>query len=417
MSTVLRNIFYNLFLWLLFFHPHTAGARSISVKPLHFTKTLSLAIQQANPQDTIWVQQGTYKEGNILINKPLTIIGINYPVIDGDSKVENISVKSSYVSVSGLKIINSGYSNMEDYAGIRIYGNSFVRIQNNIFENNFFGIYLTNASYCFISNNTLTGPEREQNNVGNGIHLWKSTHNIIVGNVIRKHRDGIYFEFVKHGLIAHNLSEQNLRYGLHFMFSDSDTYYGNTFINNGAGVAVMYSRNVLMLKNYFIRNWGSSAYGLLLKDIRDSKVFGNTYEKNSIGIYMDGCSRTLFSKNNFTNNGYALKMQASCDENDFRFNNFKLNTFDYVTNGFTVLNRLQYNYWDRYNGFDLNKDGVGDQPFRPMNMLSGIIEKYPASVILIKSLMAELLDILEKIIPFLTPENLRDETPLIKPVA
>ncbi len=178
----------------------------------------------------------------------------------------------------------------------------------------------------------------------------------------------------------------------------------------------MYSRNVEMLDNQFMRNWGGSAYGLLLKDIRDSKVFGNTYEKNSTGIYMDGCSRTVFYKNNFINNGFALKMQASCDENDFRFNNFKLNTFDYVTNGFTVLNRLTYNYWDIYKGYDLQRDGVGDQPYRPMNMLSGIIEEYPATVILMKSAMAELLEILEKIVPSLTPENLKDDFPLIKPV-
>ncbi len=401
-------------LWLL--RIPVTYANSITIKPVLNKNTFSSAIQQSHSGDTIWVLPGIYKEGNILINKPLIIIGINFPIIDGENKVENISVKSNHVTLIGLKIINSGYSDLEDYAAIRIYGKSNVLIKNNVLENNFFGVYLTNSKYCNIINNTITGPDREQNNVGNGIHLWKSAHNNIIGNVIKKHRDGIYFEFVKHGLIADNLSEQNLRYGLHFMFSDSDIYYGNTFINNGAGVAVMYSRNVLMVKNNFVRNWGSSSYGLLLKEIRDSKVDGNHFEKNSIGIYMDGCSRSLFFKNSYLNNGYALKMQASCDDNIFRFNNFKLNTFDYVTNGFTVLNQLQYNYWDKYKGFDLHKDGIGDQPFRPMNMLSGIIEEYPATVILIKSLMAELLDILEKIIPSLTPENLMDGSPLIKPV-
>ncbi len=417
MNNDLRISCHFLFFGLLLLLTQTLQAGSIKVKPSSKQNALSAAIEHARSGDTIIVLPGLYREGNIIINKPLTLIGINYPVIDGETKVENISVKSNHVSLSGFKIINSGYSNMEDFAGIRIYGDSFVLISNNILENTFFGIYLTNASYCNIYHNKITGPDREQNNVGNGIHLWKSTHNKIIGNTIKKHRDGIYFEFVKHGMIANNLSEQNLRYGLHFMFSDSDDYYGNTFINNGAGVAVMYSRNVQMLKNKFVRNWGSSAYGLLLKDIRDSKVYGNSFEKNSIGIYMDGCSRTVFFKNDFINNGYALKMQASCDDNGFRFNNFKLNTFDYVTNGFTVLNQLQYNYWDKYNGFDLHNDGVGDQPFRPMNMLSGIIEEYPATVILIKSMMAELLDILEKIIPSLTPENLMDESPLIKPVA
>lgn len=375
------------------------------------------AIEVAAMHDTLIIDEGNYFEKNIEINKALTLIGINYPTLSGENRYELISVKSNGVTISGLRLINSGYSDLEDMAAIRIYGNQQVRILNNILLNNFFGIYLTNASYCLVQNNTITGPDREQNNVGNGIHLWKSQHNLLIGNTIKRHRDGIYFEFVKHSLIAHNYSEQNQRYGLHFMFSDSDTYYKNTFINNGAGVAVMYSQHVQMLKNHFTQNWGSSAYGLLLKDIRDSKVYGNTFHKNTVAIFMDGCSRSLFFKNIFELNGYALRMQASCDDNVFRFNNFLTNTFDYATNGFTVLNVLAYNYWDKYQGFDLEKDGLGDQAFRPMNMLTGVIEEYPTSIILIQSFLSDLLNVLEKVIPSLTPENLKDETPLMKPVS
>jgi nitrous oxidase accessory protein len=201
------------------------------------------------------------------------------------------------------------------------------------------------------------------------------------------------------------------------MFSDSDSYYKNTFERNEAGVAVMYSQHVIMLKNKFDLNWGSSAYGLLLKDIRDSEVYGNVFEKNTMGIYMDGCSRTNFIKNTFNNNGYALRMQASCDDNLFRFNNFTTNSFDYATNGFTVLNTLQFNYWDKYQGYDMGKDGVGDLCFRPMNMLTGIIEEYPTSIILMQSFLSDLLNLLEKVIPSLTPENLKDDYPLMKPIA
>jgi nitrous oxidase accessory protein len=375
------------------------------------------ALLLAEPTDTLLISEGNYFEKNLEITKAVTIMGINYPTLSGENRYELISIKSNEVVISGLRLINSGYSDLEDMAAIRIYGNKHVIIRNNILLNNFFGIYLTNASYCLVQNNTITGPEREQNNVGNGIHLWKSRHNFLIGNTIKKHRDGIYFEFVKHSLIARNYSEQNQRYGLHFMFSDSDTYYQNTFMNNGAGVAVMYSQHVQMLKNHFTQNWGSSAYGLLLKDIRDSKVYGNTFFKNTVAIFMDGCSRSLFFKNTFELNGYALRMQASCDDNVFRFNNFLTNTFDYATNGFTVLNQLAFNYWDKYQGYDLEKDGIGDLAFRPMNMLTGVIEEYPTSIILIQSFLSDLLNVLEKVIPSLTPENLKDETPLMKPVS
>lgn len=380
-------------------------------KPLH---TIKQALQKASNNDTIMVHAGTYAEGNITIDKPITLLGVDRPVLNGTFKYEILSVKSSHVTIAGFRLINTGYSSMEDIAAIRMYGVHHIVVRDNIIDGAFFGIYFTNARYCLVQGNTLTGPAREQYNVGNGIHLWKSSHVRILNNNISAHRDGIYFEFVKHTVIAFNHSEKNHRYGLHFMFSDSDYYYNNTFVNNGAGVAVMYSKCVNMLKNRFIHNWGGSAYGLLLKDIRDSHIMGNSFDKNTVGIHAEGCSRSLFFANSFRDNGYAIRLQANCDDNRFSFNNFVLNTFDLVTNGYTILNELSYNYWDRYTGFDLTHDGVGDQPYHPMSMFSAIVENSPVTVIFLKSFLANTLDMLEKLIPSLTPEQLLDPHPLIK---
>ena len=192
--------------------------------------------------------------------------------------------------------------------------------------------------------------------------MWKCEHITINNNTIKGHRDGIYFEFVTNSLITNNYSSGNLRYGLHFMFSHNDEYRNNTFINNGAGVAVMYTKGVKMIDNTFEHNWGSSSYGLLLKDIRDSFVTGNKFLKNSVGIYMEGSSRIEFKENTFNENGYAIKLQASCDDNNFLRNNFSANTFDIVSNGDLVLNKINSNYWDRYEGYDLNHDEIGDVP-------------------------------------------------------
>ena len=387
-------------------------ARAIFVPDQY--KDINLAIQSANPHDTIFVRYAIYKQATIVINKPLVLIGLNYPVIDGQFIRENISIKSSHVTLSGFKVINTGYSSMIDMAAIKTYSASHVLVTNNILENAFFGIYFTNCRHCTVSNNRIRGPfERNQNDVGNGIHFWKSSFNRILNNRITGHRDGIYFEFVRQSVIANNISTGNIRYGLHFMFSDSDNYYRNTFLNNGAGVAVMYSRYVNMLENTFDHNWGGSAYGLLLKDIRDSHICGNMFHKNTVGIHIEGCSRSLFFRNQYTENGYAIRLQADCDDNAFHFNNFKLNTFDMITNGNTILNEIKYNYWDKYEGYDMQRDGIGDLPYRPMNLFSYIIETNPVSVIFLKSFLADLLDTLEKLIPGITPENLQDQSPLI----
>ncbi len=186
-------------------------------------------------------------------------------------------------------------------------------------------------------------------------------------------------------------------------------------MNNGAGVAVMYTKNVKMYGNTFEQNWGSASYGLLLKDIRDSEVIDNQFIKNTIGIHMEGVSRTLLDKNNFYENGYAIRLQASCDDNTFTKNNFSSNTFDVVTNGTMVLNTINGNYWDKYEGYDLDKDGVGDVAFRPVSLYSMIVERIPSAVLLWRSFLVLLLDRAEKVIPVATPENLKDNSPSMKP--
>ncbi len=178
----------------------------------------------------------------------------------------------------------------------------------------------------------------------------------IIANTVSGHRDGIYFEFVTNSIIWRNTSDKNMRYGLHFMFSNNDAYITNIFKNNGAGVAVMFSHHVKMIKNYFEENWGDAAYGLLLKEISDSYIENNYFTKNTAGIHMEGASRIAMQKNIFENNGWAMKIQASCMDITLSNNNFISNTFDVGTNGSLVLNTFNNNYWDKYEGYDLNRD-------------------------------------------------------------
>ena len=70
-------------------------------------------------------------------------------------------------------------------------------------------------------------------------------------------------------------------------------------------------------------------------------------------------------------------MQASCDDNNFHHNNFNGNSFDVATNGTMMLNKFYNNYWDKYEGYDINKDGIGDVPYHPVSMYSMIVEQNP----------------------------------------
>lgn len=395
----------------LIFYP--ASANKIYVSP--GVITIKQAIKQANPGDTIIIKPGTYREGKIILQKSLTIIGEGYPTLDGENKFEILTIHTKNATIKGLRFINTGIASINDIAAIKILESSYLKIIQNQFENTFFGIHSSNSNHLWIEDNTLKSNAEAEHQIGNGIHLWKCEYITINNNNVQGHRDGIYFEFVTNSLVTGNHSERNMRYGLHFMFSHNDEYHNNEFVNNGAGVAVMYTKNVKMFDNRFVHNWGASAYGLLLKDIRDSEVKRNQFIENSVGIFMEGSSRIEFKQNEFNKNGYAIKLQASCDENIFENNNFLGNTFDIATNGTLVLNTIDKNFWDKYDGYDLKKDGIGDVPYRPVNMYSMIVERVPASVMLWRSFFVLLLDKAEKTLPAITPENLKDNYPSMKP--
>ncbi|MBX2940851.1 MAG: nitrous oxide reductase family maturation protein NosD [Cyclobacteriaceae bacterium] len=378
-------------------------------------KTITAAIQKANNGDTILVRSGHYKEGNIIVNKEIVLLGIDYPIVDGEFKDEVFSVTANNVVIRHFNIINVGISSLKDKAAIGAENAKNLYLADNKIEMAFFGIHLANCKSSLIENNTLTAAAVNESANGNGIHLWKSDNITVKGNTVDGHRDGIYFEFVTNSHIENNVSKNNLRYGLHFMFSHNNEYSRNLFKKNGSGIAVMYSKGVTMRYNRFEENWGASVFGLLLKDISESIIEYNLFLRNTVAIHMENCSRSNFKGNEFRENGWGIQLQASCDDNLFEKNNFIANSFDMGTNGSMTLNTLAGNYWDKYGGYDLNKDGVGDVPFHPVSLYSMIVEKMPTSVMLWRSFLVFLLDRAEKVIPVVTPENLKDEVPVMKP--
>lgn len=391
-------------------------ARTLKVAPSgrEFSK-IGDALDAASNGDTVMVFHGNYAEGPILLEKSLVLIGIDYPILNGREKYEVFVIHADHVQISGFEFRNSAHGSLEDPAGIKVVESKHVLIENNRLIDNFFGIYIQYGTNCRIINNVIVATALEEQRIGNGIHCWKSDSIQIIGNQISGHRDGIYFEFVTHSVIWRNISRKNIRYGLHFMFSHDDAYIGNVFRENGAGVAVMYTRNVKMINNTFMDNWGDASYALLFKDISDSYLIKNRFDRNSVGIMMEGSSRIQIKNNQFNRNGWALKIQASCMDNVLSENNFLSNSIDVSTNGHLVLSKFESNYWDKYEGYDLNKDQTGDVPYRPLSLFAVIAEKNPPAVLLFRSLIMLFLERSEKILPTLTPEDFIDLTPSMKP--
>ena len=406
-----------MFRLVLLFFPLFLFSNVLKVGKNEQYKTIKEAVAAAKSGDSILVYAGNYKEGNINITKPLSLIGIGLPVLDGEMKYEILSFRANQIRLKGFRIINSGEDDVLNIGAVRLYDSHFSTIEDNIFENNYFGIYIQRGYRCLIQNNKITSTRaKSQERTGDGIHAWVSEEIWIKNNYIEGHKDGIYLEKVIGSYIYGNHSKKNLRYGLHFMFANDNVYVKNIFDNNNAGVAVMYSNNVGMVGNQFINNWGDANYGLLLKDINFSKIKNNKFSNNTTAIFLDSATKIDFYNNNFENNGWGMKINSNCMENKIINNNFVNNTFDVSTTGSATMNDFKKNYWDKYEGYDLDKDKIGDIPFHPLSLYAVLVENNPAVMLLFRTFFVDLLDRTERIIPSITPVNFVDEQPLMNKV-
>ncbi|MDX1645847.1 MAG: nitrous oxide reductase family maturation protein NosD [Longimicrobiales bacterium] len=393
-----------------------AAPRVLHVGPAGDFATIGEAVSTARGGDTVRVAPGVYREPTVLIDRPLTLLGSEGTVLDGEGQRGLIEIRADSVTVAGLTLRDTGISFTSDRAAILVDQARFCTLRENRLEDTFFGIYLANAGECLLQGNTLVAEAVRETRSGNGIHLWYSTRIEIIDNRVEGHRDGIYFEFVEDSRVADNRSVGNVRYGLHFMFSDRCSYRRNTFADNGAGVAVMYTEEIVMEGNDFRGNRGSAAFGLLLKDITDSEIFGNRFLRNSVAVHAEGVNRVELRENDFLDNGWAIKIMANSEDSRVSSNNFIGNSFDVATNSRRSYSEFDGNYWDRYRGYDRDADGVGDVPFHPVRLFSLVVAQNEPALILQRSPLVALLDIAEQVLPVLTPANLTDRHPRLSPL-
>jgi len=414
------SIYLYLIIILIFFSGLTvsldAQSNGISITGNKSAPTLKEAVEMAQHGDTLFLSEGVYPVENLKITKSLTIQGTEGAVIDLESKGFGLVVNGENITLTDFEIRDSNYGFMEDFAAILIEESKNVTVDNVRLIDNFFSIYIAKSSDLMITNNYIKSKADRQTTSGNGVHIWYSKDVGVHNNEIKGQRDGIYLEFVERSQISGNHVESNIRYGLHFMYSDDCSYIGNQFQDNVSGVAVMYSKNVIMNHNHFIENWGANRYGLLLKEITDSDIKYNLFKKNSVGIYAEASNRVNIEKNEFYENGTGLRIMANGVDNRISLNNFIGNTFEVKTNSMQNPNVYEGNYWSQYEGYDLNRDGIGDVPYRPVRLFSILAERQPSSLILLHSLMVQLLDTAERVMPALTPKQLMDKKPKMEPI-
>ncbi len=396
-----------LFLWCSIY----CFATTIIVSPNATINTPAKGVLACQDGDTLIISTGNYEVPNIKILHSIVMIGAEDAKLISKSGDAILSVEADGVWIENLIFEGVATNYLEEHSAIRIIKSKDFTINKNTFIDCFFAIYLQKARKGRISENIIRGNANEEADSGNGIHAWYCDSLSIVDNDISYQRDGIYFEFVDHSNIERNNSHDNIRYGLHFMFSNDDNYLYNTFQSNGVGVAVMFSKRIDMRHNIFIKNWGSTTYGLLLKEIYDAQIENNDFIDNTIGINIEGTNRLIYRHNNFIRNGWAIRIRGGCEANKIVENNFENNTLNMMVGAKMHDNIIEGNYWSDYSGYDLDRDGIGDVPFFPVNLFSYILSEVPESVVLLRSMFVEIINYSEKVSPVFTPKEIFDAKP------
>ncbi len=395
-----------------------------TVSPKGPFTSISLAILSAKSGDTVEVNSGTYNE-HIIVDKTLDIIGINEPNIDGGGKGTVVLIKAPGVTFKGFRVTGSGESLTVEDAGIVLDSAQDSIIEDNRLHDVLFGIYLKNSSGTLIRNNIIVGKDLSIPVRGDGIRLWYSSDTKIIDNTITGARDLVMW-WSGDTLIKGNKIEQG-RYGLHYMYSDNNVFEDNMFIDNYVGGFLMYSKNIKFHYNIFARNQGpATGYGIGFKDLDDIVAKENLFIDNRIGIYMDNSPHSIDSWNTLEDNVIAfndigISLMPSIQRNIIVSNSFADNSQQVeVRGGGTLSGNNWYaegkgNYWSDYVGYDDNKDGIGEIPYKAESLFESLIDSYPNLRVFVFSPVAQAIELASDAFPVIKPEpKVTDEYPLMK---
>jgi nitrous oxidase accessory protein len=383
-------------------------AGELTVRP---GESIAAAIARAAPGDVVRVEKGYYRE-RLLIDKPLTLKGVNRPTLSGGFKGDTIRITATDVIVDGLIVRDSGDELIDKNAGIFIKpGAHRAVVRNCDLTYNLFGIYIETVKTVEIRNNNITGKRDYRSpRRGNGIQLYNSEGAQIVGNTISFVRDGIYVD-VSHHAVFRNNRIHNVRYGTHYMNSHYNVWEGNDSYHNRGGLALMMARNQVVRNN---RAWGNSDHGIMLRTLQDSVIEGNIVAGNARGFFIYDAEFNTIRNNMVMDNTVGVHLWAGSYRNKAEGNDFISNRtqIKYVASRDEIWGG---NYWSNYVGWDRNGDGIGDVPYEANDIVDRLSWRHPMMKLLLASPAVQTLRLVSQQFPLLRAPSIVDPNPQMKP--
>jgi nitrous oxidase accessory protein len=381
-------------------------------------ESISDVLLVAEPGDTVHLTGREYQE-NIVIKVPITLTGDALPIVRGGYQGNVIHITAPGTVLKGIHVSEAGPHLTKDMACVLVEADG-VTVSDSIITEALHGIYVKAGNEVQIIGNHIEGRlDLIEADRGNGIHLWNSSGNLVARNEIFNVRDGIYFSFAHSTKITENRIH-NVRYGLHYMYSNNNSFTHNRFENNVAGAALMYSEDIVFERNVFARCRGFRAYGILLQSMSRVEASSNLVLDNSRGIFMNNTDTSRIENNDVVDNDLAIQLNGGCDDNVFARNNFINNLtellLDVSDRETKWADEAGGNHWSNYQGYDLDRDGIGDVPFGIQNVFQVMESKVPEVRFYLLSPAAEVLRAAERALPILNLGDARDPKPLMQVV-
>jgi nitrous oxidase accessory protein len=353
------------------------------------TVTSGSGLQQrllaAAPGQTIAVDGGIH-QGPIVIRGPLTVVGTNHPVIDGNGVGSVVTIEGTDVVFGGFVVRNSGRNVTEEAAGIAVTGDRH-RIEANEVQDVYFGIHIAGGTGHVVENNVIAPGEKHGARPGHGISVWHVRDAQLHRNRISEARDGIYLSFTDGVLVSDN-EISRCRYGVHSMYSQNAAFDRNRLTSNLLGAALMMSDRLVLSGNRIEQHReGAAAYGVLLKDIGDLRAEGNRILANRVGIYAEAVRsqpgrQAIVSRNVIAGNEVGLALQSNAALT-VTGNVIADNLADVRALGRQLSPSMQWslgnrgNSWSQYRGYDADRDGIGDVPYRVDGAMDALVGRQP----------------------------------------
>ncbi len=373
---------------------------------------LQTVIGGANPGDHLTLAAGVY--GAVQIDRALILDCAAGAVLDGAGKGTVVTITASDVTLRGCEVRGSGHNNQSLDSGIKITKSAQrALIANNTLIDNMHGVDFHGGKDGVARGNTIIGRQNKRmNENGNGFYVWNTPGLVIENNTVRYGRDGIFSNASKQDTYRNNLF-RDLRFAVHYMYTNDSEVSGNISIGNHLGFAIMFSDRVLLKDNLSLND---RSHGVMLNFANKSDIIGNYARGAEKCTFIYNANRNLILGNRFEGCHIGVHFTAGSEKNAISGNTFIGNQTQVKYVGTRHIEwslEGRGNYWSDHPAFDLNGDGFADSPFRPNDLMDSILWSQPAAGLLLGSPAVQLIRWSQSSFPATLPGGVVDSHPLM----